>query len=111
MAGRPQARGQEIDDLDRRADADRGDPSARPRPGQLPAERSRPQYRRPRTSGQLGRSGRFLWVGPHVEPVGAAGGTIARSEEHTSELQSLMRNLLCRLMPETTKNSNKKIPR
>src|SRR3546814_6177779 len=55
-------------------------------PAQLPAE---PEYRVPEEQG----------------PEGAAGPTM-RSEEHTSELQSLMRQLVCRLLLETKKKEN-----
>src|SRR3546814_1344353 len=34
-------------------------------------------------------------------------GQAGRSEEHTSELQSLMRNLVCRLLLEKKKNTHK----
>src|SRR3546814_4661500 len=42
-----------------------------------------------------------------AEPFRALTDLLARSEEHTSELQSLMRNLVCRLLLEKKKTAKK----
>ena len=44
---------------------------------------------------------------PNVAPAEAEWWTMPRSEEHTSELQSLV-NLVCRLLLEKKKTGNKK---
>src|SRR3546814_6575433 len=44
------------------------------------------------TFGGIAEAGRFLTAAQSVHDLGPGGGAIRRSEEHTSELQSLMRN-------------------
>src|SRR5437899_9287771 len=66
--------------------------------------RSRPARLRHRS---LPRTGRSLGRSSHSRALRVSRGSCARSEEHTSELQSL-RHLVCRLLLEKKKKKIKK---